>query len=149
MAVTFAKVRAADIWDEALPLMRAHWEEIGHDRDLLVLDPDLERISLLERAGVWLTFEARRDDRLVGYAGYIVSAHLHYRTAITAFADVIYLDPSMRGHAFRFMRWIDAELVRAGAVKTFVHMKRERDFGPLLERLGYVWAEKLYGRRLG
>lgn len=147
--MSFARVRAADIWGEALPLMRAHWEEIGHDRDLLVLDPDLVRISALEQAGAWLTFEARRDGQLVGYAGYIVSPHLHYRAAVTAFADVIYLDPSLRGHAFRFLRFIDAELRRVGAVKTFVHMKRERDFGPLLERLGYVWAEKLYSRRLG
>lgn len=146
--VTFQREAMATAYPDAAPLMQAHWEEVGRDRDLLVLNPDVEKMVSLEAAGMWHVWTARADGDLVGYAAWIVAPHLHYRDAVTAFCDVIYMSPGSRRHALSFIRHVEADLQTLGAAKAFFHVKVTKDFGPLLERLGYEWSEKLYERRL-
>lgn len=146
--VTFQREPMASAYPDAAPLIRAHWEEVGRDRDLLVLDPDVERMTALEAAGVWHVWTARAEGALVGYAAWIVAPHIHYRASVTAFCDVIYMTPGHRRHAAPFIRHQEEALRDLLAQKLFFHVKTSKDFGPLLERLGYVWTEKLFERRL-
>lgn len=151
MAVTFAEEKVRDIRAEAEPLLRAHWQEVGRDRDVMILDPDWPTILQHERNGHFRTFTARDGGRLIGYDALIVRRHLHY-AVIVAICDVIFVDPTYRrgaGVAKRLIEHDDAALRDSGVFKIYRRQKTAHPFGSLLERLGYVHSEDDFERRLG
>ncbi len=148
--LVFARENGLEVFDEALPLVLAHYQEIATWHDI-PLDPDLAAYAEVERAGMLRTYCARNAyGQLVGYAVFLVRHNLHYRQSKQALQDVLYLDPAYRGRALglRFIRWCDEQLAAEGVQVVYQHVKRAHDFGPLLERLGYQPLETTYARRL-
>jgi hypothetical protein len=47
--VHFAVEHFADVWPEAEPLTRLHWEEIAKNKGFLTLNPDVEKYDLLDK----------------------------------------------------------------------------------------------------
>lgn len=138
---------------EAAPLFRAHWELVGRHKDLLPLKMDVQRWIRYERAGQVTAFSAREDGRLVGYALYLTTPSLNYAGTIAAYCHAIYIDPAeLAGLAaiqFRnFIEFCDAELKRAGCVKSVMHIKLSHNFLRMLEPIGYEAAEILAERVL-
>ncbi|HEY2851146.1 MAG TPA: hypothetical protein VGI97_14805 [Gemmatimonadaceae bacterium] len=153
------------IWDEALPLLFAHWKEVAHYQDI-ELTPDRERYDALERNGALRTFTARTDDAavygdepfeiivprgtLVGYALFVVTPNLHYRQILQAQQDVIYIQPNHRGTMpIRFFKFCEEELFGEGIDVICHHTKAkdELNFGHLVERQGYELMDQLYVKR--
>ena len=136
------------LWDEAMPLLIAHWKEIAHYPDI-PLDPDRDQYLVLEDAGVIRCFTARDDGKLVGYAVFFVRPALHYASSVQAYQDVLYLDPSVRGGTgYRFIRFCDEQLAKSAIQVVYHHVKQRHNFGPLLERLGYELVDLIFARRL-
>lgn len=136
------------LWNEAMPLLVAHWREIAHYPDI-ILDPDRDQYLALEDLGVIRCFTARLERKLVGYAVFFVRPALHYAGSVQAYQDVLYLDPSVRGGAgIRFVRWCDEQLEKSAIQVVYHHVKHAHNFGPLLERLGYELVDLIYARRL-
>lgn len=145
--ITFQKELFTDVIDEAMPLIEKHYNEIAHFKDI-PLDPDIELYKKVEDAGVFHVFTARMDGILVGYAAYFVKPNPHYKTSVQAVQDVLYVDPDHRGFGKKFIDWIDLHLSSMGVQATYQHTKAAYNFGPLLERLGYVLVDHIYVRRL-
>lgn len=58
-SVTFAREPLTDaLWDEAYPLLEAHWREVAHFQDI-PLEPDVARYRANEQAGVIRFYTAR------------------------------------------------------------------------------------------
>lgn len=150
MAQTLAYARESlmAIRDEMTALMAAHWAEVAHDRDTRELDPDWDAFAALEQAGQIYTLTVRSEGVLVGYLVAIVRPHLHARKTLTAYVDAVYLAPiARRGRAGdRVLRHADTALEALGAEFIYWHVKAERDFGPLLDRIGYHDVETIKGR---
>lgn len=146
--LTYARESLMAIKDEMAALMAAHWAEVAHDRDTRELDPDWEAFAALDQAGQLYTLAVRSDGALAGYLVAIVRRHLHARKTLTAYVDAVYLSPAARrGLAgARFLRHADRALAALGAEFIYWHVKRERDFRPLLERAGYHHVEDIMGR---
>ena len=144
-----ARERAQDIFDEAMPLLRAHYREIAHHQDI-PLDPDFERYKHLEDLNVLRCYTARDDEdgRLLGYAVFIVSPNLHYRKSIQAMQDVLYVRPENRGTGLRLVRYADECLAADGVQVVTQHIKAAHNFGAALERMGYELIDLIYQKRL-
>lgn len=138
----------AELFEEALPLLKAHYDEIAHFKDI-PLDPDKEQYISLELAGVIRAFTVRVDSKLVGYAVFFVKRNLHYKTSIQALQDVLYVDPACRKSAIggEFIRFCDRELEKEGVQVGYHHIKAKHNFGVLLERMNYELVDLIYARR--
>lgn len=149
--VTFHAEAFTDQWAaEAAPLLHAHWREIAHFQDI-PLDPDWSAYHHVAAAGGLRLYTARdkTSRALVGYAAFFVRPHPHYRGAIYAAQDVIWLAPVCRGMiGWRFLKWCDAQLQADGVTVVTQHVKAAHDFGPMLERMGYEKMDIIYARRL-
>jgi GNAT superfamily N-acetyltransferase len=136
--------------DQAAPLLRAHWEEIARNKDLMVLKPNVAVYAALEAQDLLICLVARDGDNLVGYCVSILTrGHLHYAELTTAVNDVIYVDPAYRG-ASRLGLKLIAETERLakerGAQMVLWHAKEHTALAAVLPRLGYEVQDVVYAR---
>lgn len=144
----FKEEKLIDSLEEAKPLLRKHWEEISHFKDI-ELDPDYEQYFKIEQIGALKVFTCREEDRtMIGYAVYFIRPHLHYRQSLYASQDIIFIDPERRGAGMFFLRWCDDQLARAGVQVVVQHVKAAHNFGSALERMGYTLQDLIYVKRL-
>ena len=146
-AVVFGRERVVDVWDEIVPLLKDHWREVAHYRDV-PLDPDKEFYHKADEFGRVRVFTARKGDRLVGYAIYFVGPEVHYRSLKQATQDLVFVSKEHRGFGVAFMRWCDERLREEGVDTVLCHVKAAHDYGVVFERMGYELVDKVYYRRL-
>lgn len=127
----FAREPLAAMLEDGLEaLLRAHWSEVAHDKDVIELDPDWPEYFALEQAGKFVGFSLRRGKNLIGYAGYIVVRSLHYKAHAFAMNDVIYLKPEERGvDGVALILNAERALKTLGATKVFYHAKVDAVLG--------------------
>lgn len=137
------------ITPEAKPLWEEHYKEIAHYQDI-PLDVDFDRYHALEDMGVLNIWTARdADGKLVGYAFYFVNKNGHYRGSLQAVQDILFVRKENRGLlGAKLIKHCDEELRKMGVQVVYHHVKKEHNFGPLLERMGYTLVDLIYGRRL-
>lgn len=135
---------------EGAPLMRAHWEEVANWKDDVPLDVDLPRLAQLEAQGSARAWTARADGELMGYVVCLVGPHLHYRSTLHAWIDVVYVVPALRstGVGRRLLLKVMGDLKEIGVKRWIAHVKLAHDFGPLLDQFGMVATEVNYEGRL-
>ena len=134
--------------DEIMPLSLKHWIEIG--RKDLEFDPDWGLYFMCSTASIIQCFTARRDGVLKGYSTYVVKCHPHYKAVLTATQDTLFLEKDERkGMAgLNFIRACDDGLKNVGVTFLNQSLNFKNDFGPVLERLGYVATGINYERRI-
>lgn len=134
--------------EESKPLLQNHYSEIAHFQDI-PLDPDYDQYIALEKMGIVRCYVARNNDgAMVGYAVYFVRNNLHYKSSLQSVQDVLYIDPAYRGRGGAFIIWCDEQLKAEGVQVNYHHVKVSHDFSPMLEKMGYVFVDKILGRRL-
>lgn len=161
MSIVFARETLTDeVFTEALPLLQAHFREVGHFQDI-PLDVDRGMYYTAQENGAVRCFTAREARPnpvagptkglwfLVGYALFFVRSNPHYSGSVQAVEDVIYLDPIVRGGTgAKFIRWQDEQLAGEGIQVVMRHVKEAHDYGKLLERQGYEPVDRLFAKRL-
>lgn len=150
----FGTARFGDIYDEAQPLLIAHWHEIAFYPDV-PLEPRRDVYERMDEAGALRIFIARDHGRLVGYVAYIVTPHMHYASMKVAAQDVLFLLPEYRGPGKAgpavgggLIIFSERLLKEEGVQNVTQHVKRALDFSPLLRALGYEEMETTYSKRL-
>lgn len=144
----FSKSSIKACLEESKPLLQKHWDEISHYKDI-PLDPDYDQYLKLEELGITRMFSARtKEGMLVGYALFLIRPHIHYKTCIMAYQDIIFIDPSRRGIGMFFIQFCDEELKKEGINVVSQHVKNKFNFGPMLEKIGYELMDLIYVRRL-
>lgn len=135
--------------EEAFPLFQNHYKEISKYQDI-PLEPDIELYLGIENAGSLRVYTMRLEDKLVGYAIFIVRSNMHYKSSIQAHQDILFLQKDQRGslHGYKFIEWCDNELQKEGIQVVYHHVKTAHNFGKLLERQGYEAIDIIYGKRL-
>lgn len=131
MAMLFQREPLAALMESGLEaLLRDHWREIAHDRDVIELAPDWDEYLKAEREGRFVAFALRVDDVLVGYNCFYVLRSMHYRNAIFATNDVIYLRPDQRGvDGIQMILEAEKALTAMGVAKIFYHVKTDALLG--------------------
>jgi GNAT superfamily N-acetyltransferase len=137
---------------QAGALLLAHWNEIARNKDVMRLDPMVERYEALEKLGLLIGLFAYDEDELVGYCVSIVNhGHLHYRDLITVSNDVLFVQPEYRGAArvgYRLMRETERLAKDRGAHLVLWHAKEHTALASMLPRMGYEVQDIVYSRRV-
>lgn len=164
--ITYQVEKWDECYEEAIPMLEAHYIEIATDKSIKPLDPDIEKYESMEEAGMLRIFTVREemkviqpitgeqiinDDlpakpkgRLIGYFVSIVMKGLHYQQTTLAVNDIMYVDPAYRGGTvgYRMMKLAAQDLKNLGADILTIHMKTDYPFRSLLEKLDYHLTEE-------
>ena len=142
---SYARISVGSAIGELQGLATREYDEVGQ-KDLLRLNIDWKRYCELDAAGKLATFIAKRDGVIVGYAAFVVQTHIHYCDALVAANSAVYVVPEARiGRvALKLLRFAEIGLKAQGVKKIYYHVKAEKDFGRLLEHLGYRDSERLF-----
>lgn len=133
--------------DEIVPLTVEHWIEIGR-KDVRFM-PTYEDYPIWHEKGFLKLFTARVGGQLVGYAVFFIRKHQHYSGDVWAIQDLMFLRKENRlGLAgYKFVKFCDKALEEAGVSVIHVAVNRDRDYGDLLERIGYSVTEIGFSRK--
>lgn len=146
----FQRESAETLWEEILPLLQKHYDEIAKYKDI-ELSPDVDLYNEIELKGKLRCYTVRKDLELIGYAVFLVHHHLHYSKSLQAVQDVVYLDPSHRGGrtGLKLLRYAEEQLKSEGVEIVMHHVKLEHPaLGVLLEYMGYEKMEIIYARKI-
>lgn len=131
-------------------LLRAHYEEIARNKDVMVLDPDWERYETLEKQGHLLSIGAFDGGKLLGYSVNFVVPHHHYKGLIYCQNDVLFV--AMEARRSRLGLDLIAETEKRasarGAQLVCWHAKKDSVLDRLLDRQGYGVQDIIYSRRI-
>jgi hypothetical protein len=139
---TFAVERIEDIEEEIKPLHRAHWDETETARHGLPFNPDYQTFTRYERAGRYVLFTLRQDDRLLGNCAMYLDRSAHTQTLI-ATEDTLYLLPEARKGriAMRFVGYVEESLRQLGVREIEISVKVVNKAGKFFAYLGYKQRE--------
>lgn len=132
-------------WDEAKGLILANIREMYLPE--LPCDPRREHYKMMEDNGWVRVFTMRRLPtlQLMGYGLFFVMPHAHFPTMQWAMQDALWVHPGCRGRgAWRFIEDQDRRLDEARADVIYRHVGAVDYSRLLVEKLGYVAAERAY-----
>jgi GNAT superfamily N-acetyltransferase len=133
-------------------LLEVHWREIALYQDRVRLDVDYDRYRELDAAGRLLCLAAFDCDRLIGYAAWILTFHLHYRQCLMGANDVIFVLPEYRSRStagVRLIRESERYLKQLEVHRIIMHVKPAKDWTAILTRMGYEQEEIIMGKYIG
>jgi hypothetical protein len=133
-----------EILDELLPLLHDHAREVNWiDQPI---DPNRELYERLLKSGQYVLFTARSLGKLIGYAGFFVNEHPHYRGFRQAVSDVIYISPS---HRYGVGAWLITFAETSLDVNSILfYVTVQKDYSKTLEDRGYRLIEHTYAKRM-
>lgn len=140
------------LWDELQPLLKAHYLEVAHFKDI-PLEPSQAGYLRIQNSDGMRIFTARTDDKLVGYLVVFIATSLHYKSKVYANQDIFYVEKSLRGVRIGaeldlFARNYLREYCAVDVL--FQHTKHapEVNIGPFLKRQGYEHVDDIWAIRL-
>lgn len=133
-----AKVISEPNWND---LVRSHWDELAVTKDDCPLDVDYDLALRLEAEGIFRIWTARDGKTLVGYIGWLIRPHFHYRSTLHATEDLYLLAPAYRqgSNGYRFFKSSIEALKPLGVKRVMLHRKIHQD-GRGGERQGKFFA---------
>lgn len=144
--VEFAVEAYREVVEEVKGLLEDHWQEIALDKDAIKLEPDWDNYRWLAERGMLHIVTARDDGWLVGYHVSVVRPHMHYRSSLTCYADIMYLKPEYRlgMTGYKLIRFFRDSVKARGVQKIYMMTKLALDLDPILRRLGFTPIERVY-----
>ena len=144
------EVKTSEVAPTLQALYKLHWEEVANYKDKVFLEVDFELINSLDDKGRLISIVAEEDGDIIGYAMFIISTHLHYKSLVTAANDVLFLreDKRKSGVGLKLINESLRIVKEKGATKVTFHIKPNHDFSPLLKRMGFLHEELIYGKLL-
>lgn len=113
----FCVERFQDVYDELLPLLRVHYDEISiHRQKGYELEPNVALYRAMEDAGQLMMMIGRLDGQIVAYFVAFVRPSIHYAGCMEGVGDIFYVEPTRRGaeHGNALFESTKAELSRRG-----------------------------------
>lgn len=134
--------------EEIKPLALRHWIAVG--RKDVTFSPQYENYKALDKAGMSVCLTVREIGTLVGYAIFLIRRHPYYSETFYATNDVIFLDKQARKglNGYNFIKMCEKKMELIGANVIEWGTTLERNFGVLLERIGYQATRMIYERRI-
>lgn len=149
--ITYQEEKLCTCFEEMIPLLEEHWEEVALYKDKVILDIDIERYLTLENLGSLHVVTVRDSDVLVGYFISFINPHLHYKSTVYALNDVLFICPEYRHQkvAKDLFSFAESGLKKRGVDVIILHMKVDHPFHTLSNYLGYEQAEYTYSKYVG
>lgn len=148
--VSVRRVRFIDVFDDLAALLTKNHEETSSHHGL-PLDINVDAFKLADANGILRCFCAYVDDRIVGYAAFLVSEHWHHKGVLYAMQDVIFVDREHRTSlaGIALLRASEDALREEGVTMIVHHQKNKLPaLGKLLQFMGYEPEETTWMKRL-
>jgi predicted acetyltransferase len=125
-----------------------HYDELALHKEHIPLDPDYDRYLSLESKENLKTYLLKDGNKLVGYAVFLISPMLHYKSTICAANDILYISKEHRKGmtGVKFIKYCEQKLKEEGVNKITWHIKLSLDFSKLLARMGYIQEDIIVGK---
>jgi len=140
------------LMDEMEELWKEHWEEVANFQDKIQLSVDREAYCGMQDNGLYQTIIARDDSgKLIGYVGFIISTHPHYKNNIFANMDNVFLHKDHRKGLAGYRLFKEAEnlLKELGVDMIMMRSKVKNDLSPIFRKMGYDPVETVYAKFVG
>jgi GNAT superfamily N-acetyltransferase len=114
-----------DTKGECDELIAAHWREIAVWQDI-PLDPDWVAYDSLSKAGMLAIYTVRtEEEKLVGYAVFVLRKHTHYKGHSWAMNDIVFVHPDYRDGRIgrRLAKFWEQDLKNRGINVVHVNVK--------------------------
>lgn len=141
---TFTKEPFVDVIEEMKPMFERHWQELARNQEMIKLDPDYERYLAVDKLGILRMFMAREDGKIIGYAVYFVSPHMHYRNDTWAVSDILWVSPEKRRGrvGIDLLRFVETSLREEGvSVMHTTGKEAHPALATVLDHLGHARIE--------
>ena len=148
--ITFQRERFDAILEaELLPLALQHNQEIGGVVSDVTVKVPRQMYEQLDENDLLRIYTFRESGKLKGYNIFAVMLHPEY-AHFTAQHDAMFVHPSARNgfNSMKFLRWCDEQLKNDGVLFVTQNVTVEKDYSPILKRLGYKPSETIYIKRL-
>ena len=149
--LTFAIEKFSQCAHELAPVFGEHWREIALDKDKIKLAPWWERYASIDDQGMLHLLIMRIDGQLVGYYMAYILPHMHYRdSGLQAVTDAYFILPKHRkgGAGAKLLKEMERTLKKRGCVRVYISTKVHQDHGPLFEKMGFLFTDKMYTKLL-
>lgn len=145
--IVFGAEFISDSIDEALPLMREHWDGLDHFGDD-EFDPDITAYKKLDDACLLRVFTARENGSLIGYCVFFVKYSFISKKLLEADQLGLFIKKDSRGFGVKFIKWCDECLKNEGVNVVYQNIPSTTRLGSIFKRIGYKEADHSYARRI-
>jgi len=135
---------------DAQELLQQHYEELTLFKEHINLEPNWDSYLRLEQQKNLVLITARDKGVLVGYTLFFLTNHMHYKSTRVAINDVLFLHKNYRKGftGIKLLKEAETVLKALGVDKIMWHVKFTNNFGPILQRMGYVNEEIIFSKML-
>lgn len=139
--IVFAKELLYEVKPHIGALLQEHFEELDTDRGRAPLNPDWERYGAAELLGGFLSFTARKDGELIGYASFFHGRHPHHKDLVLVSNDLLFLRKEHRAGrtGMQLIDFCDAQIAAKFGTGYFLSWaaKPGTALDSILSRMGY------------
>jgi len=149
--VVYQRERIREVWEEAIPLLREHYKEIGLYNDKVLFDPAIDQYEVMDDMDMLYILTARDDGKLIGYYSCFIQPNLHYQQTLTSVNDVFYIHPDFRKGfvGIKLLKEAEKHMRALGVDVMSLEFKTYAPLDPLLERLGWDYTARFYSKYIG
>lgn len=151
--ITFTHERMDSLlMDEMESLWKIHWEEVANYQDKMKLNVDRELYTQMQDSGLYQTITARNEEgALIGYIGFLITTHPHYKESIFANMDNVFLHKDYRKGFVGIKLFQRAEklLKELGVDIIMMRSKHKSDLSPIFKLMNYSLTETVYSKYIG
>jgi hypothetical protein len=150
MAVKIEQVFFTDVYEELLPLFKAHWVELyikGGPENLLV---NYGFYRDMEAIGQYVGLVAKDGDKLIGYLSCLISNPPHHADITSGLVDCMYLDANSRKGSLgmRMIKKCEEVLKKQDVDFMQIATNVKKDLSKLMCRMDYVPMDIIYSKKL-
>lgn len=131
-------------------LLVEHWIESAKNKSLMVLNPDIDKYSELEKLGALVSLFAYAKGEIVGYSLNFLQPHIHYKDLMCSYNDVLFIKKEYRESplGLKLIRETERISRERGAELMLWHAKEGTTLDKLLPRMGCRIQEIMYCKEL-
>lgn len=147
MTFTIEDLKELSVIKDMEQLAKLHYDELKPYDDIQ-LKPAWGRLVTLQNLGCLKVYGVRKSKKLIGYALFFMNYAIEYSDSMQASMSNIFIHPDYRGEGVDFISWCDEQLKKEDVQVVYHHVKVKKDYGKMLEHLGYEKMNIQYAKRL-
>lgn len=141
-----AEINIADHFEQALPLLRANWEETGFDAPF---DPSKDQYVAMQGCGALFAIGAFDGDQIIGYSTAIIVSYAHSKRYRYCATDALFVAPTYRHTTIGARLIAETERIAQDRGAHFIawHTRAGTGFSEVLGNHGYEPADVVMVRK--
>ena len=136
--------------DSATELFKEHYEEVALNKQVMVLEPFVEKYLALEAQNEIFVLALHSDDEVIGYSVNFLFNHVHYAKLKVCSNDLLFVKKEHRnGRAgYMLIKKTEEFAKQHNAQLMFWHAKPNTALEKLMPRLGYGYQDIIFSKEI-